>query len=134
MNKFCFTGNLGREAEVRYTQSGTANCSFPVAVSSGYGDKKKTTWVRCTIWGKRAESKLPEYLTKGTQVAITGELSTSEYTPDGGEKRFNVEVNVSDVDLIGGKPASGSQPASAPAQGGFEDDIPFAPYQKRVVV
>ena len=125
MNVFSFTGNLGKDAEVRVTTTGKSVCSFSVAVKSGFGDKASTTWVRCTLWGKRAEGKLPEYLTKGTQVAISGEFSAREYEANG-EKRTSIEVNVDSLDLMGFKQEP-SQPAPAPqpAQGGFEDDIPF---------
>jgi single-strand DNA-binding protein len=102
MNVFTFTGNLGDDAETRFTPSGAAVCNFSVAVTAGYGDKKTTTWVRCALWGKRAEGGLVPHLTKGTQVAVSGELSTREYESKG-EKRTAVEVNVHDVTLLGGK-------------------------------
>jgi single-strand DNA-binding protein len=133
MNKFIFTGNLGKDAEVKVTQSGMSVCSFSVAVKSGYGDKQKTTWANCSLFGKRAEGQLPQYLKKGAQVAISGELTLDEWEGKDGTTQKSIKVNVDDLDLIGGKP-EGSAPAqrqpqqtpAAPAPGddGF-DDIPF---------
>lgn len=142
MNVYTFTGRIGNDAEVRYTPSQKAVCGFSVAVESGFGDKKKTTWVKCTLWGKRAEGGLPQYLTKGTQVAVSGEASLDEWESNG-KSGSNLAVNVNDITLIGGKqeqqqqaPRSQSAPAqqqgyaSAPQNqaGGFDDfddDVPF---------
>jgi single-strand DNA-binding protein len=131
MNKFIFTGNLGKDAEVKVTQSGMSVCSFSVAVKSGYGDKEKTTWANCALFGKRAEGQLPQYLKKGAQVAISGELTLDEWQGKDGTTQKSIKVNVDDLDLIGGvgsnTPAQRQQQAqAAPAPGddGF-DDIPF---------
>lgn len=114
MNVFIFTGNLGKDAELRHTGDGTAVLGFSVAVKSGYGDKEKTVWVGCTIWGKRAEGRLSEYLTKGQKVAVTGELSEREY-----EGKKYLQVRVSEIELIGSKEANDNQqrqPAPQPQQ------------------
>jgi len=128
MNVFSFSGNLGKDCEVKSLQSGTTVCEFSVAVASGYGDKKKTSWIRCALFGKRAEGKLPEYLKKGAQVAVSGELTVEEWEKDG-QKHTMVKVNVNSLDLIGGRseapiPAR-TQPQAAPAGESFDDDIPF---------
>lgn len=129
MNNFAFTGNLGGDAEVKEV-GGSKLCKFSVAVTSGFGDKKQTMWIGCDLWGKQAESRLPEFLKKGTQVAVTGELSSREH-----EGKTYLSVRVNSVDLIGGKgeasaPAPAARPAPAPVAGGniddgFDDDIPF---------
>ncbi|MDX8412577.1 MAG: single-stranded DNA-binding protein [Mariprofundales bacterium] len=103
MNIYTFTGRLGRDQETRYTQSGMAICSFTVAVDYGFGDNKGTNWVRCSIFGKRAEGRLPSYLVKGTQVAVNGELRVREYDDKEGNRRTSVEVSVNQLDLIGGR-------------------------------
>ena len=102
MNVFTFTGNLGGNAEQRYTQSGDSVVSFSVAVKSGFGDKASTTWVRCTIFGKRGESVLP-YLNKGQLVGVSGEFSAREWDDKQGQKRTSIEVRVNDLTLLGGK-------------------------------
>jgi single-strand DNA-binding protein len=120
MNLFSFTGNLGKDAEVKHMQSGTALCEFSVAVKSGYGDKEKTNWVRCVMFGKKAEGQLPQYLVKGTQVAISGELELQEWEGANG-KGAALAVTVQNIDLIGGKPQGqqqgyAQQPQQAPMQ------------------
>ncbi len=120
MNLFSFTGNLGKDAEVKHMQSGTALCEFSVAVKSGYGDKEKTNWVRCVMFGKKAEGQLPQYLVKGTQVAISGELELQEWEGANG-KGAALAATVQNIDLIGGKPQGqqqgyAQQPQQAPQQ------------------
>lgn len=120
MNKFLFTGNLGQDSEVKYTASGTAVLSFSVAVKSGYGDRAKTTWVRCALFGKRAEGNLSQYLVKGAQVAVSGELELQEWEGQNG-KGAAVSVNVDSIDLIGGNnqnQQSNNQPNNQ-QQGGY---------------
>ena len=136
MNVFSFTGNLGKDAEQRFTQGGDSIVTFSVAVKAGYGDKAVTTWVRCNIWGKRGESVLP-YLTKGAQVGVSGELANREYKDKDGQARYSLEVRVNDVTLLGGKQAESPAPSKKneefPPSGnkpkpGFDDlgdDIPF---------
>lgn len=122
MNLFTFTGNLGKDAEVKYLANGNAICDFSVAVKSGYGDKEKTNWVRCAMFGKKAEGQLPTYLVKGTQVAISGELELQEWEGQNG-KGAALSVKVDNIDLIGGKPQGQSQ---APQQQGG-----YAPQQQQ---
>lgn len=136
MNVWCFTGHLGNDCKVEYTAGGTAVCSFNVAVSSGYGQNEKTTWARCGLFGKRAEGKLPEHLTKGQKVAISGEVTLDEWTDQQNVKQKMLKVRVVELDLIGAKSDATPQQQQAPApqpnqpqppQGGFGDDdqIPF---------
>ena len=103
MNNYNFTGRLVRDQETRHTQSGMAICSFTVAVDYGYGENKGANFIRCSLFGKRAEGGLPQYLVKGTQVAVSGELKVREYDDKEGNKQTSVEVSVDKLDLIGGK-------------------------------
>ena len=129
MNVFSFTGNLGNQAEQRYTQSGDSIVSFSVAVKSGFGDKAVTTWVRCTMFGKRGESVLP-YLNKGQLVGVSGEFSAREWDDKEGKKRTSIEVRVNDLTLLGKSEREQAQPARSEKQspvksGDLESDIPF---------
>ncbi len=126
MNVYSFTGRLARDAETRFTQGGLAICSFSVAVDYGYGDNKGTNWIRCSLFGKRAEGQLPKYLVKGKQVAINGELRVREYDDKEGNKRTSVEVSVDNLDLIGGTGEQQQRGNSAPTASKPESSDPFA--------
>lgn len=127
LNVCTFTGNLGRDSTVKNV-GGTAVCNFTVAGKSGFGDKEQTLWLDCALWGKQAESKLPQYLTKGAQVAVSGELGTREH-----EGKTYLTLRVSSISLVGGKredgpAASQPVPVSGHPASGFDDfgsDIPF---------
>ena len=132
MNLGTFSGNLGRDARTGTAgQKNTPYISFPLGVSIGFGEKERTLWVGCTIWGKRAEGKLSQYLGKGAKVVVSGELDLDMYEKNGGEKGATITCRVRDLDLMEGKDNSSLQqqaPASqpAPAQDDFDDsDIPF---------
>src|SRR5690554_1083564 len=104
MNVLTATGNLGQDCKTNNV-GGTAVCNFSVAMKSGFGEKAQTVWLDCSVWGKAAEGKLPEYLVKGQQVAVSGELSTFE--ADNGKTYLKLRCN--SVDLIGGKAEGGQQ-------------------------
>lgn len=130
INNCTFTGRLGKDAETRFTPSQKAITSFSLAVDSGWGDNKKTTWIRCNGWGDRFV-KLAEYLTKGSQIGVAGEISLNEWEGDNG-KKTSLELNVREIELLGGKgeksepKQSGFRERAAPADDGFEDsEIPF---------
>jgi len=125
MNIYNFTGRLARDCEIRQTQSGTSICSFTVAVDFGFGDNKGVNWIRCSIFGKRAEGALPQYLLKGVQVAIAGELRVREYDDNEGNKRTSVDVSVNTLDLIGGRQDGGA--ANKQAGGGNQQRSNAAP-------
>lgn len=130
MNNWSFTGNLGRDAEQKFTAAGDSVVDFSVAVKAGYGDKATTTWVKCTMWGKRGEAVVP-YLNKGQLVGISGEASLREYDKkDGSGKGYSMEVRVNDLTLLGkrdGDAAPVTEHSAAKANGfvADSDDIPF---------
>ena len=101
-------------------------------MTSGYGEKKATSWVNCTLWGKQAESLAP-YLKKGSSVAITGELELRNWTDKNGKMGSNLEVRVGSVTLIGGKKSddsAGNEPRNVGSDrdsvfDDMEDSIPF---------
>ena len=128
MNVFTATGNIGRDAETRFIASGEPVVSFTVAVKSGYGKSESTTWVQCSLWGKRGEAVAP-YLLKGTLVGISGELSLDEYEGKDGTKNKTLKCRLNNVDLLG-KKSSGDAPAKPTSSQGhdpFDDsqEIPF---------
>lgn len=102
-NVFSFVGTIGRDAEVKYSASGMAILSVNVANNVGYSDKQQTLWIRCTVFGKRAEGKLVDYLKKGQQVFCSGELSPREYTANDGTQKTSLELNANILNLVGKK-------------------------------
>ena len=103
MNVFTCTGRLGRDSKTNQTQGGTSVCNFALAVESGFGDNKQTIWLDCALWGKRAEGALPQYLIKGAQVAVSGEMATREYQDNNGVNRTALTLRVNDLTLVSNK-------------------------------
>jgi len=112
-NVITFSGRLTRDSEVRSIQSGSV-LNFDVATNTGYGDKQKTMFIRCAVWGKRAESNLSSFLLKGTQVMVSGELGEDEYKANDGTMKKSLTCNANIVDLMGSK--QDNQQAPAPQQ------------------
>jgi single-strand DNA-binding protein len=110
MNIISFTGNLGRDAEVRHVGENTV-CDFSVGVRTGFGKNEGTAWVKCAVWGKRAEGELPDYLVKGQQVAVSGDFSMQEWTDKEGNARTTLACNVNSLDLVGKKSEGSDTPA-----------------------
>ena len=128
MNSLNFTGNIGRDAEIRHTAKQEPIVGFSVALSSGYGERQITTWLNCTGFGARYEKVAP-YLVKGSQVGITGEFQARPYTTKDGVEKLSLEVRIIDLTLIGGrnentKPAQHNAPQHDPMDG-LDSDIPF---------
>jgi len=152
VNKVILIGNLGKDAESKFTPNGTSVATFSIATSWRQKDqqtgewKDQTDWHNIVLW--RSENVVP-YLTKGTQVYIEGRLHTRSYEKDG-KKQYFTEVIAEELILLGGKrgEASGAgeysqQPVSMPRsaqrpqgaahaaedsgadQGITDDDVPF---------
>lgn len=122
MNTLNFIGRVGKDAETRFLQSGKPVTNFSVAMESGWGDRKQTTWVNCSLWGSRGEKVAP-YIKKGGQVGVTGEVLLREWESNG-RSGVSLECNVSNVTLCGHKKDTPNQDQTAPA-GDLDDDIPF---------
>lgn len=115
------TGHLGEDAETSFLPNGKPVCRFSLAVTTGYGEHKLTTWWRCTLWGDRGE-KLAPMLAKGKPVTVVGEPSMREWTGNEGRKSLSAEVNVRDVVLLGSKD---DRAAPAAAESQPAEDVPF---------
>lgn len=102
MNVWTFTGRLGADAELRTTQSGEKVLGFRVANDVGFGDRKTTQWVECSLWGRRGES-ISQFMTKGKQVCVSGELTLREFQKRDGSPGFGLSVRVNEVDFMGGR-------------------------------
>ena len=132
MNNATFAGRIGCDAELRHTQNGDQVVSFSLAVDEYAGkNERRTLWVDCSMWGKRAES-LAQYLVKGASVAVSGQVGIRTYESRG-ETRPVLTLRVSELTLMGGKSDGGKQDGgqrtqrqAQPAVDDFEDEtIPF---------
>ena len=93
---------LGRDAELKYAQSGTAVIQLNGAYNTGYGQNKESHWLRATLFGKQAEG-LAQYCTKGTKLFISGkDVKLNTYTKQNGEHGASLECIVSTIDFVGG--------------------------------
>lgn len=143
LNKVILIGRLTRDAELKYTNGGLAVSRFSMAVNrrkkSGDSWTEETDFFDCVLFGRTAEA-LGQYMTKGKQIGIEGELHQNRWEQDG-QKRSKVEIFVQNIQLLGGG-QGGSRAGGAPQResqsfnqypaGGesetspdFEDDIPF---------
>jgi single-strand DNA-binding protein len=133
INKVILIGNLGRDPELRYTQSGSAVANFTLATNEKWRDKEgnnqeRTEWHRIIVWGKTAEI-CSQYLEKGRSVYVEGKLQTNEWEDKEGIKRKTTEIIARDVQFIGsraGGPAPVGSQAGPPggSQGGPRDGSP----------
>ena len=151
VNKVILIGRLGKDAESKFTPSGTSVASFSIATSWRQKDQQTGEWKEHTDWHNivlwRAENVAP-YLTKGTQVYVEGRLQTRNYENKEGRKVYVTEVVAEELILLGGRQGGESsgdfsdrpvsmprsaRPAAAPApaedpgfdQGITDDDVPF---------
>ncbi|WP_278495393.1 single-stranded DNA-binding protein SSB1 [Pantoea vagans] len=126
VNKVILVGNLGQDPEVRYMPNGGAVANITLATSESWRDKQTgenkeiTEWHRVVLFGKLAEVA-GEYLKKGSQVYIEGQLRTRKWQDQGGQERYTTEVVVNvggTMQMLGGRQQGGN--ADAPAGGGAQ--------------
>lgn len=98
MNIWTFSGRCGADGELRKTQSGESVLSFRVANDIGFGDRRTSQWVDCSLWGKRAES-IAKYVKKGDKITVSGELKLEDFTRRDGTPGSKLAVRVNDLDL-----------------------------------
>ena len=115
VNKVILIGNLGRDAETKFTPSGVAMTRFAVATSRRWKDqqtgewKEETDWSNVVLW---RQENVGQYLTKGKQVYVEGRLQTRSYEDKDGQKKYATEVVADEVMLLGGRGDSGPMPGS----------------------
>jgi single-strand DNA-binding protein len=145
VNKVILVGNLGRDAELRYTPGGAAVATLNLATTEVFKDregqkKEDTQWHRVILWGKTAET-LQDYLTKGKQIYVEGKLQTRKWKDKDGNDKYTTEIRGDRVVLLSGggggrgeglasrSSSSTEELAHAEAGGGgvelTDDDIPF---------
>ncbi|MGC9359432.1 MAG: single-stranded DNA-binding protein [Anaerolineae bacterium] len=113
--KLIIIGNLGRDPEMRYTPDGTPVTSFSVATNKRWTTSdgqqgERTVWFRVTAWRRLAET-CSQYLTKGRQVLVEGELQEPQvWQGRDGEWRASLEVTAYTVKFLGGRGDTGYVP------------------------
>ena len=142
VNKAILVGNLGKDPEVRFTNTGSAVANFSIATSEVWNDRdgkrqERTEWHNIIVWGKQGET-CAQYLAKGRQAYIEGSIRSRSYDDKNGQKRYITEIIAQRVRFLGGgggtrvaPEAEAETPGEAPAAAGgaqtppFDDDIPF---------
>ncbi|HHF0508727.1 TPA: single-stranded DNA-binding protein [Vibrio antiquarius] len=127
INKVILVGNLGNDPEIRYMPNGGAVANITIATSDSWRDKatgeqrEKTEWHRVVLFGKLAEVA-GEYLRKGSQVYIEGQLQTRKWQDQSGQDRYSTEVVVQGfngvMQMLGGRGQGGGAPMGGQQQQG----------------
>lgn len=125
INSVVLVGRLGKDVEVKQTQSGVPFCNFSVAVDRSYkqGDERVTDWIDCTAWRGTAEF-IGKYFHRGSMIGVTGSLEVRKWETDDGQKRSTMYVSVQNASFVEGRKdsaASSAQTDLADADG----DLPF---------
>jgi single-strand DNA-binding protein len=124
VNKVILVGNLGRDAELRYTPGGAAVSTLNLATTEVFKDregqkKEDTQWHRVILWGKTAET-LQDYLTKGKQIYVEGKLQTRKWKDKDGNDKYTTEVRGDRVVLLSGGGGGGRSEGAGDRGGAAE--------------
>lgn len=122
LNKVMIIGHLGRDPELRYTQSGTPVATLNIATDESYVDKdgnkvERTEWHRVVVFQRSAEN-CSQYLSKGSLVYVEGKLQTRKWQDQQGQDRYSTEIKADRVQFLDRK---GDRPSGGPSMG---DDSP----------
>ena len=127
LNQCNFIGRLGKDPEVKYTQSGAQICNFSIAIGSSWKDKttgqkqERTEWINIESFGKIAEI-CGQYLKKGSKVFAQGEFVTRKWQDQSGNDRYSTSIRLTNMQMLDSR---SDTPAQAPQQ------IPQAPQAPR---
>ncbi|HEY9144990.1 MAG TPA: single-stranded DNA-binding protein [Arenimonas sp.] len=125
VNKVILVGNLGNDPDMKYTQGGMAICTLSLATSSVRKDKEgnqqeRTEWHRVKLFGKLGEIA-GEYLKKGRQVYIEGEIRYDKFTGQDGQEKYITEIIANEMQMLGGGGGEGG------GSGGMRSERPARP-------
>ena len=121
LNQFNGIGRLAKDPEMRQTGTGKSVVSFTVCCEYGWGDNKKTEFVRCIAWEKLADI-IDQYLKKGSMCYISGNMATRSWDDKDGNKRYSTEIVVQDMKMLGG---NDSKKSPGWENSGSTADTPF---------
>lgn len=122
LSSYAFTGRLGADAQVKKTPNGKTYMEMSVAVSTGYGEYKKTLWIKVKQWGERVNN-IVGIFTKGALITVCGEPSINEWDGKDGKHHANIEVNCMNVQILSSKKSADDNAAAS--DGDLPEDIPF---------
>lgn len=112
LNNCVFTGRLTKDCESKTVGAkGSLLVTFSIANNTGFGDYAKTQFFDVQLWGKRGEA-LQQYLTKGKQVAVVGQLEQNKWQGQDGQEHFSWRLNASDVQLLASPKAENATPSA----------------------
>ncbi|MEL3906023.1 MAG: single-stranded DNA-binding protein [Treponema sp.] len=133
INHVVLVGRLTRDAELKYTSGGAAVCKFSIAINrrrkNGEEWTEEVHYFDIVLWGRQGET-LNQYLVKGKQVAIEGELRQNRWEQDG-QPRSKIEIVANNIQLLGGSSGGGNQQMSTGNQGGYQRSNAPSAYQTR---
>ena len=130
LNKIMLIGNLGRDPEMNYLQSGKAITKFTMAVNRRSRDREsgerreETTWFNVVVWDQLAET-CNNFLHKGSKVYIEGRINSRKYTDKDGVERTSWDVVLNDMQMLDPKGAAGGASGGAGMDDVTPDEIPF---------
>ena len=102
LSRITIIGRLGKDPEIKQTKSGSNMCSMSVAVDSGFGNNKTTTWYRVSAFGKNAESSA-KYLKKGSLICASGDLSVNEFEGKNGSTKLSLDITADKIIFLSGR-------------------------------
>ena len=102
LSRITIIGRLGRDPEIKQTKSGSNMCSMSVAVDSGFGNNKTTTWYRVSVFGKNAE-RSAKYLKKGSLICASGDLAVNEFEGKDGTTKLSLDVTADKIVFLSGR-------------------------------
>ena len=134
VNKVILIGNLGKDPEVRYLDSGVAVANFSLATTENYRNKEgekvsQTEWHNVVLWRGLAEIA-EKYLKKGSSVYIEGRIRNRKWEDKEGNTRYNNEILADNMTMLGGRSNDssqdiGSNPNTLKSEDSSENDLPF---------
>lgn len=102
LSRITIIGRLGRDPEIKQTKSGSNMCSMTVAVDSGFGNNKTTTWYRVSAFGKNAENSA-KYLKKGSLICASGDLAVNEFEGKDGTTKLSLDITADKIVFLSGR-------------------------------
>lgn len=132
LNKVIIIGRIGKDPEIRHTQSGQSVATLSVATDEGYKDQsgqkvEKTEWHKIVVWGKQADF-VANYLGKGRLVYVEGKLETRKWQDQGGQDRYSTEIKAVTVQALDKMPDGEPAQQQQSQQYNAKDDMDGAPF------